>query len=128
VAAPRAVTWSAVQNRMFSASDIADFLVCHHLTTLKRAEAAGEIKRPFFADPGIDLLRTLGVPRHNPIVIDSLKKLPLKRPESWLVLCLGSRSEMIIWLGRSPCAGKVAVLKVRKRQTQAAIGYAARRS
>ena len=36
------------------------------------------------------------------------------------------RGEHLTW--SSPCAGKVAVLKVRKRKTQAAIGYAARRS
>src|ERR1700677_5086981 len=45
---------------MFSATDVANFLACHHLLTLDRAQAAGEIKRPFFQDPGIQLLRTLG--------------------------------------------------------------------
>src|SRR5437879_3599962 len=46
---------------MFSATAIADFLACQHLTALNRAEAAGEIKRPFFADPGLDLLIRLGL-------------------------------------------------------------------
>src|SRR5271155_5720232 len=45
---------------MFSATDVANFLACHHLSTLDRAQAAGEIKKPFFHDPGIDLLRELG--------------------------------------------------------------------
>jgi predicted RecB family nuclease len=45
---------------VFSATDIANFLACRHLLTLKRAEAAGEIKKPFFRDPGVDLLRELG--------------------------------------------------------------------
>ncbi len=45
---------------MFSATDVANFLACHHLSTLDRAQAAGEIKRPFFHDPGIELLRALG--------------------------------------------------------------------
>jgi predicted RecB family nuclease len=48
---------------MFSATDIAHFLACHHLLTLDRAQAAGQIKRPFFHDPGIELLRELGA-RH----------------------------------------------------------------
>jgi predicted RecB family nuclease len=46
---------------VFSATDIANFLACQHLTTLDRAEAAGEIARPFFADPGIELLAKLGL-------------------------------------------------------------------
>ena len=45
---------------MFSPTSIANFLACQHLTALNRAEAAGEIKRPFFADPGLDLLINLG--------------------------------------------------------------------
>ena len=45
---------------MFSATDVANFLSCHHLSTLDRAQAAGEIKKPFFHDPGIELLRELG--------------------------------------------------------------------
>ena len=49
---------------MFSATDVANFLACHHLSTLDRAQAAGEIKRPFFQDPGIELLRELGA-RHE---------------------------------------------------------------
>jgi predicted RecB family nuclease len=46
---------------MFFATDVANFLACHHLTTLDRAEATGRIARPFFKDPGIDLLRKLGL-------------------------------------------------------------------
>jgi hypothetical protein len=49
---------------MFSATDVANFLACHHLLTLDRAQAMGEIKRPFFHDPGIELLRELGA-RHE---------------------------------------------------------------
>jgi predicted RecB family nuclease len=45
---------------MFSPTSIANFLACQHLTALDRAEAAGQIKKPFFADPGIDLLIKLG--------------------------------------------------------------------
>jgi predicted RecB family nuclease len=46
---------------MFSPTSIANFLACQHLTSLTRAEAAGEIERPFFADPGLDLLMKLGL-------------------------------------------------------------------
>ena len=46
---------------MFTASNVADFLACQHLMTLERAAARGEIKKPFFANPGVDLLRELGL-------------------------------------------------------------------
>jgi len=46
---------------VFSASEVASFLSCHHILTLDRAQAAEQIKRPFFHDPGIELLRELGV-------------------------------------------------------------------
>jgi predicted RecB family nuclease len=45
---------------MFSPTAIADFLACQHIATLNRAEAAGQIKRPFFADPLLDFLIKLG--------------------------------------------------------------------
>lgn len=46
---------------MFSPTSIANFLACPHLITLDREEAAGDIKRPFFPDPGLDLLIKLGL-------------------------------------------------------------------
>jgi predicted RecB family nuclease len=49
---------------MFSASDVANFLACHHLLTLDRADAAGQIEKPYFYDPGVELLRELGA-RHE---------------------------------------------------------------
>jgi predicted RecB family nuclease len=57
---------------MLSATAIADFLACRHLTTLERSAAAGEIRKPFFADPGIDLLRTLGI-RHEQAYLNDLR-------------------------------------------------------
>ena len=45
---------------MLSATDIANFLSCRHLLTLERAELRGEIQKPFFRDPGIELFRELG--------------------------------------------------------------------
>jgi predicted RecB family nuclease len=46
---------------MFSPSAIADFLACQHLTALNRAAKGGEIKKPYFADPGLELLQKLGL-------------------------------------------------------------------
>lgn len=46
---------------MFSPTSIADFLACRHLTALNRAAKAGQIQRPMFADPGLDLLIKLGL-------------------------------------------------------------------
>jgi hypothetical protein len=45
---------------MFSASDVANFLACHHLLTLDRAQASGQIEKPYFHDPGVELLQELG--------------------------------------------------------------------
>lgn len=45
---------------MFSPTSIANLLACEHLTALDRAEAAEQIKRPYFADPSLDLLIRLG--------------------------------------------------------------------
>ena len=45
---------------MFSATDVGNFLACHNLLTLDRAQASGQIKKPFFHDPTIELLRELG--------------------------------------------------------------------
>lgn len=49
---------------MFAATDVANFLACHHLLALDLAQAAGQIRKPFFHDPGIELLRELGA-RHE---------------------------------------------------------------
>jgi uncharacterized protein len=46
---------------MFFATDIGSFLACPHTSTLTRAESKGEIKKPFFHDPAVDLLRKLGL-------------------------------------------------------------------
>ncbi|HUK90885.1 MAG TPA: TM0106 family RecB-like putative nuclease, partial [Blastocatellia bacterium] len=56
---------------MFSATDISDFLACKHLTNLERAREAGEISRPFFADPGGDLIKALGL-RHEQACLSRL--------------------------------------------------------
>ena len=46
---------------MFFATNIADFLACQHIATLERAEAAKEISKEHYADPGAELLRKLGL-------------------------------------------------------------------
>src|ERR1700722_1156702 len=46
---------------MISATAIANFLACHHLTTLDRADAEGKIKKPFLPDRSMELLRVLGL-------------------------------------------------------------------
>src|SRR5207245_5763925 len=46
---------------MSSATAIANFLACQHIATLVRAETRKEIKKPFFKDPTVDLLRKLGL-------------------------------------------------------------------
>lgn len=58
---------------MFSATDVAHFLSCHHLLTLDRAEAAGQLKKPFVHDPGLDLLKELGL-RHEQAYLDHLNQ------------------------------------------------------
>jgi len=48
----------------FQRRTLQTFMACHHLLTLDRAEARGEIKSPCFHDPDIELLRELGT-RHE---------------------------------------------------------------
>src|SRR5579864_8661863 len=45
---------------MFSATDVASFLACQHISVLDRAEARKEIKKPFFDDPTVEMLQRLG--------------------------------------------------------------------
>jgi hypothetical protein len=56
---------------MFSPTSIANFLARQHLIALDRAEAAEQIKRPYFADPGLDLLIRLGE-RHEQAYLTQL--------------------------------------------------------
>jgi predicted RecB family nuclease len=46
---------------MISATAIANFLACHHLTTLDRAEYAGQIHKPFLPDASMELLKKIGL-------------------------------------------------------------------
>jgi uncharacterized protein len=58
---------------MLSATAIANFLACHHLTSLDRAESDGGIQKPFLADPGMELLRTLGL-QHEQLYLHALQQ------------------------------------------------------
>src|SRR5258708_26809038 len=58
---------------MLSATAIANFLTCQHLTALDRAEAAGELKKDFFPDPGLELLIRLGF-EHEQAYLKSLRE------------------------------------------------------
>ena len=51
---------SKAEATLFSATDVANFLACHHVMTLDRAEAAGGQKKPYLPDLGVDLLREMG--------------------------------------------------------------------
>lgn len=57
---------------MFFATDLANFLACRHITTLDRAADAGEISRDFYEDPGIKLLKELGL-RHEQAYLSELQ-------------------------------------------------------
>src|SRR5688572_26095393 len=57
---------------MFSPSSIADFLACRHLTVLNGAYKEGKIKKPYFDDPGLDLLIRLGE-EHEQKYLNELK-------------------------------------------------------
>src|SRR5258707_695457 len=65
---------------MLSATAIANFLACKHLTALDRAEAAGELKKDFFPDPGLELLIQLGL-EHEQIYLRGLRDQGLQIAE-----------------------------------------------
>ena len=46
---------------MLFATNIADFLACQHISTLERQEKLGEVEKTYYADPGAELLRKLGL-------------------------------------------------------------------
>src|SRR5258705_13540613 len=46
---------------MIFATDIVNFLACQHIATLNREEVEGKITKKFFADPGNELLKRLGL-------------------------------------------------------------------
>jgi hypothetical protein len=71
----------------FSASDVANFLACHHLLTLDIEHGAGHIERPFFRGPSIEFLRALGA-KHEHSYLHHLMECPgstlLRFPRTFL--------------------------------------------
>src|ERR1051326_2010765 len=57
---------------MYFATDLANFLACRHITTLDRAADAGEISRDSYDDPGLKLLKELGL-RHEQAYFSELQ-------------------------------------------------------
>lgn len=57
---------------MYFATDLANFLACHHITTLDRAADAGEMFRVFYDDPGLKLLKELGL-KHEQAYLSELQ-------------------------------------------------------
>ena len=44
-----------------SATDLSAHLGCHHLTQLNLRAARGELKRPYYDDPTLEILREMGI-------------------------------------------------------------------
>src|SRR5882672_3108832 len=62
-------------NRLqLSATDLAKHLACRHLTSLDLMAARGEIKRPYWHDPAVDVLVERGL-RHERAYLNHLEKL-----------------------------------------------------
>ena len=57
---------------MYSATDIANFFACPHISTLNKAQEAGKLKRPKYNDPGTQLLRQLGL-EHEQAFLENLR-------------------------------------------------------
>jgi predicted RecB family nuclease len=57
---------------ILSATDLADFLSCRHLTALEMAEACGKVRRPQWDDPLLDVLFKRGL-EHEKAYVDSLR-------------------------------------------------------
>jgi uncharacterized protein len=56
----------------FTATDIANFVACRHLLTLKLNAVEGKIQKPYFHDLGVELLRELGE-RHETAYLNHLE-------------------------------------------------------
>src|SRR5688572_32388505 len=57
---------------MLFATNLANFLACRHIATLDRAVDAGKITRDFYDDPGLKLLKELGL-RHEQAYLSELQ-------------------------------------------------------
>lgn len=59
----------------FTATDIASFVACRHLLTLKMDAAEGKIQKSYFHDLGVEVLRELGE-RHETAYFNQLASRP----------------------------------------------------
>ena len=59
----------------FTATDIANFVACRHLLTVKLDAAEGKVQKPYFYDLGVELLRELGE-RHEAAYFNQLVSKP----------------------------------------------------
>src|SRR5688572_1769102 len=83
---------------MFSPSSIADFLACPHLTALNRQYKEGAIKKPFFDDPGWDLLIRLGLEHEqkylNELMASGRNVVEIPTDKSWAQTAMATRAAM----------------------------------
>src|SRR6266550_802931 len=84
---------------MFFATDIADFLACQHIATLEREEAAGEVSKRHYADPGTDLLQRLGLEHEQKylkelIDVEGLKVVEIPTNVPWSEAAALTRDSM----------------------------------
>src|SRR4051794_27567842 len=57
---------------VYSPTDLASFFGCEHLTTLELRRLRGEIKKPYFPDPGMRVLEERGM-AHERDYLDKLR-------------------------------------------------------
>ncbi|MDP2958181.1 MAG: TM0106 family RecB-like putative nuclease, partial [Longimicrobiales bacterium] len=57
---------------LFAATDLSNFLGCAHLTALARAEVNGEIRKPRYDDPSLEVIRQRGL-EHERLVLEQLR-------------------------------------------------------
>src|SRR5947207_2770744 len=57
-----------------SATDLANHVACRHLTSMDLLAARGEIQRPYWHDPAVDVLVERGL-RHETAYLNHLQKL-----------------------------------------------------
>jgi uncharacterized protein len=84
---------------MFFATNIADFLACQHISTLERQEKLGEVEKTFYADPGAELLRKLGLDHEAKYLqelreVRGLEVVEISTQEGWEKAAKATREAM----------------------------------
>ena len=84
---------------MFFATDIANFLACKHIATLKREQEEGKISKKVFADRGAELLRRLGLEHElkylNELKARGLKVVEISTDVPWSQAAAATREAMV---------------------------------